>query len=214
MRPVDRLLCDSFNKVAREFFSAQKSANKVYATADGQAFDSVSVKGARRIANQALANTSVEEARKNLGKLTVQEYGKWLFDTDAAAGNCFEYACLAAFFARQASFTNVWLGKITKPGDHVFCIIGNEGDTAFDVAKTAAELRQVVSSAWVCDPWANTFAAIADYPDAFLAKMSKWGTDNKRVHLKNDEVNGWTTPSSKGYTGGFLNGPLAFEFAG
>jgi hypothetical protein len=131
--------------------------------------------------------------------------GKIIYaSSDYASGNCGEMANVASYLAISvfgADRTEVWIGRITRPGDHVFCLVGP--------APKAKSVQQMNNSSLVIDPWLNTSCTASQYEHRAMAKFWKWHKQGKRIAFTGSVGYGWYAPGGE-YLDTFLTAPLSF----
>jgi len=111
------------------------------------------------------------------------------------SGNCGEMAALSALYAWR--FYNIrrdrlYIGSISKPGDHVFCLVA-----PVPVARSFLHFDSVgdfvasdAVALWaICDPWLNVACGANDYVTNGGQQLDKWQAAGKRVAW--DDGNGW-----------------------
>jgi hypothetical protein len=173
---------------------------------------------------EALQKFSDRNKNKEIVKVELSKYREFFdYDTkdDAYAygaeiilqpeknrkGNCLEMASLAAFHAANKKSLNdlVWVGHITKPGDHVFCLVGKAEQPSW---KSVSEMvKAAADDWWVIDPWADICCQAKQYDSKFEEQMSIWSGQGKRILMYGVEYN----PSEEKYMFGFRNGDLRIK---
>jgi hypothetical protein len=124
--------------------------------------------------------------------------------SDYASGNCGEMANVASYLAISvfgADRNELWIGRIAKPGDHVFCLVGPT-----PAAKT---VQQMNNGSLVIDPWLNTSCTSSQYEHRAMAKFWKWHKQGKRIAFTGSVGYGWYAPGGE-YLDTFLTAPLSF----
>ena len=133
------------------------------------------------------------------------EKGKIIYaSSDCASGNCGEMANVASYLAISvfsADRNEVWIGRITKPGDHVFCLVG--------APPKAKSVQHMNNSSLVIDPWLNTSCTASQYEHRAMAKFWKWHKQGKRIAFTGSVGYGWYAPGGE-YLDTFLTAPLSF----
>ena len=130
-----------------------------------------------------------------------------------AAGNCVEMAAVAAALAIDRHHVPghaVYLASITRPGDHVFCVVSPKAPTWPNVMAMAPD-APVASGAFVIDPWLNTACPGEDYKWAAFTKIGEWSRDGKRIAWSgvNGNALGWWEPTGS-YFDCFMHSELIF----
>lgn len=124
-------------------------------------------------------------------------------------GNCYEMAVAAAYVVAQRKVGTPWIGRISRPGDHAFCLV-NGGVTPR--WKAVEWMRIAQADAWIIDPWANICCKQNEYPARFADQMRIWAHQGKQVWYRDEnDVGNPIDPSSPTYLSGFEEGPLRFE---
>ena len=140
-------------------------------------------------------------------------------------GNCSEMAEFAGCWAitkHNVAPGQVFIGYITDPGDHCFCLIGPHyaglGFGSHRVQEVGYDsVAQFVASraaarGMVVDPWLNTVCKGSDYLLMAGAKLETWSGDGKRVFWKSPTRTdmGWHNPSGA-YKTRFAQAPVDIE---
>jgi len=223
---IPRELKRVFQEV-RDFYAAGvKSNNKVYARddfVDRDDWDDHRQKWSVRLMAGNLfrsRNSNRELSAQNrpappIAGQTFPGWGRIIYNGGARAqftsGNCMEMAavCMALAIDPPCSYPDaaVYLGAITPPGDHAFCLISM---TTPRWASASAMVRGSGNpAALVLDPWLNTLCAAEDYWENAQAKVRKWGRDGKRIAWNGNLGRGWYNPSGA-YATAFGGAPLRF----
>lgn len=125
-----------------------------------------------------------------------------------AAGNCGEMAAVSAYIAISqglAQASEVYIGTIGAPGDHVFCAIGPQ--------PSGASVGTMTGSAVIVDPWLNTCCTAGEYFFDAQDKLKKWHRDGKRVLGTGPSGQlGWADPGGT-YATTFVTAPLTYVLA-
>lgn len=124
------------------------------------------------------------------------------------AGNCGEMAAVSAYLAISqglAQASEVHIGTIYSPGDHVFCAIGNQ--------PSGSSVGTMTGGALIVDPWLNTVCTAGHYFFDAQEKLKKWHRDGKRVISTSSTGElGWYDPGGT-YMTRFISAPLGFVLA-
>jgi len=101
------------------------------------------------------------------------QYGHFLAGFPIHAGNCVEYASVAAFYLSKAGIGQVIQVEMLFPGGHYFVLAAESADHIPATSRLPL-LYTDRSSTWAVDPWANICCPLRDYTREFAAKMIKW----------------------------------------
>ena len=193
-----------------------KSGNKMYdineaGVRQNQLVGAAADKADRRWNNAQEANSRLPAQRNTRARngQSYLQYGRTLWTFPKGCGNCFERACLAAYLARELNVSNVFIGEITTPGDHVFCLIGGSGAPWNSVE----QMTGATTDAWVLDPWAAIACPAREYSVHFLDTLDTWTARGMRIFFPDPatpNVARWVEPTNIDYANGFVYGPLAF----
>lgn len=216
----------------RDFYSyGMKSSNKAYVdvprAVDYVAYDDpfelkwqtwttrmMAAKAASRNVNALVSRASAPDRPKNT---SLYSWGKSIYNGGErsifAAGNCVEMAAVAAALAIDRHHVPghaVYLASITRPGDHVFCVVSSKAPTWPNVMAMAPD-APVASGAFVIDPWLNTACPGEDYKWAAFTKIGEWSCDGKRIAWSgvNGNALGWWEPTGS-YFDCFMHSELIF----
>jgi hypothetical protein len=134
-----------------------------------------------------------------------------------STGNCGEQSAVAAYLAIKADSTNratTYLVKVTKPGDHVFCVVDADGQPTW---RTVGDMKTAIDSTFfiVIDPWMNFACLAPEYPDMAADKMNKWLARGKRIYWEGNNCKspGYYQPGGD-YIARFRDSRLAYESGG
>ena len=115
---------------------------------------------------------------------------------DAKAHNCEELARLATYLLQQDMGLPARLVQFGSL--HGVAAVGiGEGELPHD-------MREWGPLAYICDPWTNIACRAKDYPDRFLAKMSKWDASSKLISF---DARGHVSPMDDAWINTVLQGP-------
>lgn len=226
---MDLSTADDILKRVRVFYAGgHKSTNKLYNTSNAEAVsypdmqthantqkvmaeidpDELLQKDVKRANNAVLARAkrpAVSAATVNRSRY---EKGQIIYaSSNYASGNCGEMACVASYLAISvfgADRNEVWIGTITKPGDHVFCLVGPK--------PAAKSVEHMNNSSFVIDPWLNTACTASKYEHRARVKFWKWHKQGKRIAFTGSVGTGWYAPGGE-YLDTFLTAPLSFTRA-
>ena len=226
---MDLSTANDILKRVRVFYAGgNKSTNKLYNTSIDEAvfshdmeahantqkalaeFDSDELlqKDVKRATHADIARTTRPIVSAATANKSRYEKGKIIYaSSDYASGNCGEMANVASYLAISvfgADRTEVWIGRITRPGDHVFCLVGP--------TPKAKSVQQMNNSSLVIDPWLNTSCTASQYEHRAMAKFWKWHKQGKRIAFTGSVGYGWYAPGGE-YLDTFLTAPLSFTRA-
>ncbi len=192
-------ICRNIRDVVRHFFAAGfKSGNKEFDTGSPTV----------QIARANKRNADADESRRHrldwgsLGAMTHYDAALLVekMPRDERSGNCGEMADLSGLYAFQNySFprNQVYIGTISHPGDHVFCLLTPApigGGAARNFASVTAFVGSAGAGTWgIVDPWLNTSCFANNYLTEGGNKLDKWQADGKRI-MWNDS-NDWSDTS-------------------
>lgn len=192
-----------------------KTGNKKYAvTLSGQP-DPTAGSGATK---EFKRNTQVSGLDKRASNMTTatteydtgEELHK-LFSTAAdpkMCGNCYEQSHIAGYLLAKdhnVPTADIFIGTISDPGDHVFCLVTENGvpfapfqPTTLSAAVTKPEARKWL----VVDPWLHVLSTFNSYLKAAVERCKLWSAQGKRIYwgaTKNDKSTvaqgpGWYPP--------------------
>ena len=115
---------------------------------------------------------------------------------DAKAHNCEELARLATYLLQQDMGLPARLVQFGSL--HGVAAVGiGEGEQPHD-------MREWGPLTYICDPWTNIACRAKDYPDRFLAKMSKWDASSKLISF---DARGHVSPVDDAWINTVLQGP-------
>lgn len=227
---------ESIMDMTRDFYAGHghKSANKVYMKSkkDVLTLDEFekrrtsflvrmfsSGKANRRAAAMQKSGKMLPELRKETAPTPYAE-GKRLWDLGQAgqfvSGNCEEMADVAAYLAIsefQVPADQVYIGMVTYPGDHVFCLAGADSEPDDWTCLNDMESKPG-PQAYVIDPWLHVACHAKLYPEFAERMLRKWHREGKRVGWsgKDGQQDGWYAPSGT-YAKSFPTAPLTFKHA-
>lgn len=221
-RAIDAILIE-----VRKFYAAgKKSGNKVYTVADFVAADEWEAHSRRWTVRMMAANLFRHRNRNQALSVanrptppngqSLLAWGRGIYNGGARAeftsGNCGEMAAVAGTIAVDTygyPEARVYVGIISDPGDHVFCLLAITG--AAPSWANASSMTGVVGNAghYIIDPWLNTACAAEEYWGLAQEKVRKWGRDGKRISWNGPSGVGWYNPDGA-YSQAFGAGPLSF----
>ena len=90
------------------------------------------------------------------------------------------------------SSNKLYLGSISNPGQHVFCLVSdapipNERLAGFKLLQFMKENRNHL----VVDPWLNTSCASGAYIARTFERLQKWHSEGKRISWTGKKGTGW-----------------------
>jgi hypothetical protein len=228
-----RPLIEKINDEVRSFYAAGvKSCNKVYLKEAGDAefisdadWDknwqswSTTMSASARTRNFNRAASGKLRPGWPAGATTQLDFGRSIYNggmrAKFIAGNCGEMAAVAAAVAVdvfKVAPSQVWICTITKPGDHVFCLIGPAFQPPW---KNVGEMSNGQHASEVIDPWLNVACPSSQYCFEAIGKVEKWARENKRIWWAgaSGKATGWYLPDQS-YATAFRWSDFRFEPAG
>ena len=173
---VRRYWDNTSNAEAVSYPDMQTHANtqKVMAEIDP---DELLQKDVKRANNADLARTNRPRVSAATVNRSRYEKGQIIYaSSNYASGNCGEMACIVShpqFRSSERTGMKVWIGTITKPGDHVFCLVGPK--------PAAKSVEHMNNSSFVIDRWLNTACTASKYEHRARVKFWKWHKQGKRI---------------------------------
>jgi hypothetical protein len=186
--------CIAVKKQVRDFFArGYKSGNKEYDTSSpvsGEKFFKRQADADESRAHRIRGSKSDFELAELVRKMPVSE----------RSGNCGEMAALSALYAWR--FYNIkrdclYIGTISDPGDHVFCLVAPISiPRPFLHFNSVTEFAAADAAAlWaICDPWLNVACGASDYMTNGAQKLDKWQAEGKRVAWNDGTRWDWFPP--------------------
>jgi hypothetical protein len=207
------------HKAVRDFYKGcLKSSNKTYKMNFNYENINTFEKRATRNDNKAKVTKMLSIYRSLLDHeaSSLFERGKKISQQprQMRIGNCEEMALLAAYYG-LTTYSDLdgktWLGSITTPGDHAFCLLGPSTQPGWHSPPNMSKSNE--SKFWIVDPWANICCPIKDYYDSFMKKMAQWDKDEKMIIFKpcTATASKNVSPAGDEYKWGFMNGVLGFR---
>ena len=225
MQPTD---IDVIRDQVRNFYATgNKSGNKVYAKSKSEVLTQDAFERKQQgFFNRLFASRKFAQRNKNVALSqkfrptswgnAPYEFGQQIWNSSIAAefrsGNCGEMACVSSYLAvaqYMASRAKVYLGCVTPPGDHAFCLLALSNPPAWRRVRDMSGAGE--SGSYVIDPWLNIACEAGFYGMLAAEKLEKWHRDGKRVSWggPNDNAPGWYDPVGT-YADAFRDSPLQF----
>ncbi|MDA8443620.1 hypothetical protein [Paracidovorax valerianellae] len=113
---------------------------------------------------------------------------------DGRAHNCGELTTLARLYLEDEGYVARTLEFVA---DHVVAVIGaGSGGLPADMSEWDSDI-------YICDPWSNIACLGNNYPEQFLAKMSRWQEEGKFIKI---DDRGFVSPLDERWVNDVLEG--------
>ena len=191
----------------RDFFDkGYKSGKKIYdlsACLDLAKAKKRNKNAAKSVAHRPAGATSYYNLAELVIKMPVTD----------RSGNCGEMAALSAYYALKTEFIKrerIFIGSVTNPGDHAFCLVSQAEITkTLTFASVTEFTKSKAAPSWmIIDPWLNVAGPASTYITEGGKKLDKWTAEGKRVawHAGSKGPN-WYAPNGE-YKTAFISAPV------
>lgn len=195
-------------RVRSDFSEGQKSSNKRYTTDLEGKIAAETVKAEHRNTQSETSGYYLYQIQNSFhesGAVGSARYARSLLELEAEvrSGNCGEMSDVAAFYANEHEHVpapHIYIGVITAPGQHVFCLISDAPIPApLRVANTVFNFCRAQPAHMIIDPWLNTACLTRHYVAETKVRLTKWQTEGKRISWGGPDGTrkGWYPPAGE-----------------